>query len=228
MGLWRDILRALGLTNDTRVHISAPGIDVVITGQPEQVHQLLGVVKHELERASRRAGEGRWQKVPDSQVVRPTELDEMDSPYALPEAMVMPVREEESTTGEVRRPDRIDDDTLDQPYESESEDRIVRAGADDLPTAEVRAFREEQAEAATMLPADDPVKQDGPPRGTPIPPDDEATRLTETPSRGTSVPSEGRRQAFVTDGGPTLMPSESDVQGTDPEVVEVSDSDRSA
>ena len=84
------MLRVLGLSNDARVHISAPGIDVVITGDPQQVRSLLSVVRNELERGARR----NQLKAPQgSQVVQPTELDEMDSPYAIPEAepMVKPV-----------------------------------------------------------------------------------------------------------------------------------------
>jgi hypothetical protein len=119
----------LGLSGDARVHISAPGIDVVITGDPEQVRSLLGIVKYELERnarwkerrgpapqvapaiaapaappadAPRRAStRARRPGGPrGSQMVLPTELDEMDSPYALPDALVMPV---EDTTGEHER-----------------------------------------------------------------------------------------------------------------------------
>lgn len=248
MGLWRDILRALGLTNDARVQISAPGIDVVITGDPEQVRQLLGVVKHELERvASRRVGEGRWKDVPDSQVVRPTELDEMDSPYALPEAMVMPVREEDSTADEARKERSIEEDTLDQPHAEEA--GAAPAGADDLPTAEIRAFREQHSDvAATVLPEDarldhepkllgaedhanpgDGTKHDTADlERTESAPDDELTRITDSPSGGVPVPTAQQREELVTDGGPTLLPNETDLQGTDPEVPEVSDSDRGA
>ncbi len=98
MSFWRDMLRVLGLSNDARVQISAPGIDVVITGEPLQVRALLGVVKNELERSARRP-----QKVlRTSQIVQPTELDEMDSPYALPEAdaLVQPVAEGDPPTEE--------------------------------------------------------------------------------------------------------------------------------
>ena len=35
MSWWRDILRVLGLTTDARVHISAPDIEVVLTGEAE-------------------------------------------------------------------------------------------------------------------------------------------------------------------------------------------------
>jgi hypothetical protein len=128
MGLWRDLLRLLGLSSDARVHISAPGIDVVITGEPEQVRSLLLVVKHELERNARwrdrserdKRADGSNERAvvdgkrpakrpkdklpsmdqkrppqltPGRQYVQPSELDEMDSPYALPDPLVMPVEE---------------------------------------------------------------------------------------------------------------------------------------
>ena len=107
MSSWyKDILRFFGLTNDTRVHVSAPGVDVMITGEPERVRHLLGVVKSELEKPGRRGLQDgrRFKTGRASQVVQPTELDEMDSPYALPEAdaMVKPVLEEHPTD-EVRR-----------------------------------------------------------------------------------------------------------------------------
>ncbi len=161
MGLWRDILRVLGLTNDARVQISAPGIDVVITGDPEQVRQLLGVVKHELERsaARREVAEGRRKTVGTGQVVRPTELDEMDSPYVLPEAMVLPV---EDTTGElVRTP--VDEDTVDEPRH-----RSVRAASDEAKTREVRSHPlHQRPDTATLLPEGAAFHTDGGPTITP-------------------------------------------------------------
>ena len=96
MGLWQAILRLFGLTSDTRVQISAPGIDVVITGSPSQVRSLLAVVKNELEKGPR----GHIRKRFDSsEVVRPTELDEMDSPYALPGAILAPVKTDDRSRG---------------------------------------------------------------------------------------------------------------------------------
>jgi len=53
----------------------------------------MGVIRTELERKARR--DRRLHKKPQSEVVLPTELDEMDSPYALPEAVVLPVQEDE-------------------------------------------------------------------------------------------------------------------------------------
>jgi hypothetical protein len=84
----------------------------VITGEPEQVRQLLAVVKHELERnAARRDHGGRRKSIGSGKMVRPTDLDEMDSPYVLPEAMVMPVDE---PTGELMRTP-VDEETVDDP-----------------------------------------------------------------------------------------------------------------
>jgi hypothetical protein len=208
LGLWRDILRVLGLTNDARVHISAPGIDVVITGDPEQVRSLLGVVKHELERsAARREITGRRKTSRSSQYVRPTELDEMDSPYVLPEAMVVPV---EDTSAELMRTP-VDEETVDEPKRrlptvpaARAEVRVTRAG-DDAPTAEVNA-RAFQEQAATLIPEVAPNDGKKDPSGPAFVPDTE--------------------QPFATDGGPTLTPSDvtADVVGTDPEVKEI-DSD---
>ena len=93
MSLWRSILRWFGLYREARVQITAPGIEVTLAGDPTQVRALMGVIRTELERKARRGR--RQNQVPESQVVRPTELDEMDSPYALPEAVVMPVPDDE-------------------------------------------------------------------------------------------------------------------------------------
>jgi hypothetical protein len=222
LGLWRDILRVLGFTSDARVQISAPGIDVVITGDPEQVRQLLSVVKHELERsAARRELEGRRKSIGSSQVVRPTELDEMDSPYVLPEAMVLPV--EESTTGElVRTP--VDDETFDEEKPripaipaARAEVRVTRAG-DDAETAEVTF--EPRPEAATLLPDDaTKVEVSVAPRN--------GSREKKDPSGPVFVADSNL--PFATDGGPTLTPGEGsgDLVGTDPEVKEL-DSDPGA
>ncbi len=83
MSVLKDIARYFGFTDDTRVTISAPGVDVVITGRPDKVSYLLEVVKTEMERSSKKRKSGK------SDVVRPTELDEMDSPYVLPEGRVV-------------------------------------------------------------------------------------------------------------------------------------------
>lgn len=98
MSLWRSILRWFGISHEARVQITAPGIEVTLRGEPSQVRALMGVIRNELERKARR--ERRMNKLDASQVVRPRELDEMDSPYALPEAVVMPVPDD----AEDRRP----------------------------------------------------------------------------------------------------------------------------
>ena len=99
MNWLRKLLTLMGLTRDARVNIRAPGIDVTILGDPDRVRQMLGVVKNELERTHRRRRADSRARTPlpagsvpapvittrDSQVVRPAELDEMDSPYAIPE-----------------------------------------------------------------------------------------------------------------------------------------------
>ena len=99
--LWRKFLRAFGFSSGARVRITAPGIDVVLQGDPDTVRALLAVVRGELDRRRRRSAVHRplpGIAISESQFVRPTELDETDSPYALPEAIVRPVDEEELTT----------------------------------------------------------------------------------------------------------------------------------
>ncbi len=106
MGVWRSLLRIFGLNDDAQVRINAPGIDIVITGDPRRVRSLLGVVRQELEQNPKLLSHGgrdrrRYSRNPQrarpSQMVQPTELDEMDSPYALPEALVLPVADEDVT-----------------------------------------------------------------------------------------------------------------------------------
>ena len=104
MGPWRSILRWFGLQREARVQITAPGIEVTLAGDPAQVRSLMGVIRAELERKARR--DRRMTKAADSQIVRPTELDEMDSPYAFPEAVVMPVPDDEPS--EARRARRAE------------------------------------------------------------------------------------------------------------------------
>lgn len=79
------MLRWLGLSSETRAHISAPGIDVVLSGEPRKVRHLLKVVTSALEAAvSEEERLARIRLSTPSQVVRPSDLDEMDSPYAMP------------------------------------------------------------------------------------------------------------------------------------------------
>ena len=93
MSVWRSILRWFGLHQEFRVQITAPGIEVTLAGDRRQVQALMGVIRNELERKARR--ERRQANLDSGQMVRPTELDEMDSPYALPEAVVVPVTDDE-------------------------------------------------------------------------------------------------------------------------------------
>jgi hypothetical protein len=114
----------LGLSEDARVRVRAPGIEVIITGDPDTVRSVLSAVKAEIGRSSnRRRGESviappgpapqaaapapavvqgrqggrRRKKGSVSQVVRPTDLDEMDSPYAIPEHVPAPTQDETET-----------------------------------------------------------------------------------------------------------------------------------
>lgn len=166
MGLFKALLRALGLSNDARVKISAPGIEVELTGDPERVSALLDVVKHELEGgprrvAGRRPPTRRRHHAPapamDSKVVRPTELDEMDSPYALPEAVVMPVAEDEVATDEQRvRHRRMKAPLAGEATTLEPDTQVPRAFRDG-PSEETLGYDDE-------------------------PPDDEATAVSPNPS----------------------------------------------
>lgn len=121
MPWWRKLLALLGLTEDARVRVRAPGIEVVITGDPDLAKSVLSVVKQEIARqTSKRRGDAvaqpsrgpaalvapaapgrpsgpaaaggtsaKRKKAGHSQVVRPSDLDEMDSPYAIPEHVPM-------------------------------------------------------------------------------------------------------------------------------------------
>lgn len=121
MPWWRKLLALLGLTEDARVRVRAPGIEVVITGDPDLAKRVLAAVKQEIARqTSKRRSDGapapssrgpaalvapaapgraaaptgssaasRRKKPGHSQVVRPSDLDEMDSPYAIPEHVAM-------------------------------------------------------------------------------------------------------------------------------------------
>lgn len=221
MSWWRDILRALGLTNDARVHISAPKIDIVITGDPDQVRHLLGVVKHELERnAVRRelgAG-GRRKSMGSNQVVRPTELDEMDSPYVLPEATVRPVDE---STGELV-PTPVEDETIEEPKlripvipAARAEVRVTALGEDLVTRPEVRSLNYDQ-HPDELPDLQVTVETD------PTPPlEMEGTRIASRTGGRESSLSAVMADAFATDGGRTLLPENaSNDPGTDPEVEE--------
>jgi len=186
VGLWKSILRALGLSSDATVRISTPDIEVTLSGDPEKVRLLLGVVRYELEknprflvRATPMPKRGRRAAI--SQVVQPTELDEMDSPYALPEAVVLPVPDEAVT----------------------DQRRLVRLTAVPAPSA----VRDDEvtADPDAMLP---PIFGDVPSEDTMGDgPDSETTAVAPNPSG--AIPAVSRSRPFVTDGGPTLMPTDS-------------------
>lgn len=87
MPWWRKFLALLGLTDDARVHVRASGIDIVITGDPKLVRRVLEAVREELEGRRKKSKKG---VIPvkfdtDSHMVLPSELDDMDSPYIIPE-----------------------------------------------------------------------------------------------------------------------------------------------
>lgn len=222
MSWWRDILRVLGLTTDARVHISAPDIEVVLTGDPELVRTLLPVVKHELEQLHSSGGRRRRnRRLPsnEEQIVRPSELDEMDSPYALPEARVLPVGDSQITDDAIVRSDTLDEPaTLRPPTDAEAKlqqrPAVGPADSDDRPKPEV---------VGTKLESDPPDEDEPEPEVTAVAPNpsgpqalpakdkiipEQATVEVHSPPRGTRAPSL-KGPGFVSDSGPTLMPSES-------------------
>lgn len=114
MPWWRKLLALLGLTEDARVRVRSAGIEVVITGDPDLVRAVLQSVKAEIakqggkrrvESQARPIVERNPTRAPnalaapaltvvpgkmivepsDSNIVLPSDLDEMDSPYAIPE-----------------------------------------------------------------------------------------------------------------------------------------------
>ncbi len=226
MSWWRDILRVLGLTTDARVHISAPDIEVVLTGDPELVRSLLPVVKSELEvlAADRHKRLRRNRRLPsnEEQIVRPSELDEMDSPYALPEARVLPVGDSQITDDAIVRSDTLDEPATLRPSTNPEIDALQQrpavgpADSDDRPKPEV---------VGTKLESDPPEDDEPEPEVTAVAPNpsgpqpvqarekpiaEQATVEVHSPPRGTAAPDvPRRRQPFVSDSGPTLMPSES-------------------
>jgi hypothetical protein len=97
MKTWRKLLSILGLSKDARVQVRSKDIEVTIIGTPDKVRRMLELVKNGLENehrarrlhsrspSGRRAHSDSGQPNTDSQVVRPTDLDEQDSPYAIPQ-----------------------------------------------------------------------------------------------------------------------------------------------
>lgn len=120
MPWWRKLLALLGLTADARVRVRSAGIEVVITGDPDMVRAVLHVVKTEIGKhgSTRRGGSQARplaERVPtrapgavaviqgkpiveasDSNIVLPSDLDEMDSPYAIPEHRTVPPEDPET------------------------------------------------------------------------------------------------------------------------------------
>lgn len=234
MGLWKDFLRVLGLTSDARVHISAPGIDVILTGEPDQVRALLSVVKYELERSTRwkdrdhrdreksRVAAGDKPRRP--QLVQPTELDEMDSPYAFAEALVMPVDEitdERDRQPASRKASRSPGD-LARAYEGEpatlvpdileTRDDPNKGKRIDARPMLVRNESPPQEVSATKIDSKPPVATDDEPER-------EVTAVNANPSGPNPSPDSQpaiirSNNPFVTDGGPTLTPVEEDTKET--------------
>ena len=92
MNLKRRLLALLGLSNDAKVNVRTEDVDVTILGSPEQVQAVLEAVRGSLEqilagKSGRRLSdpEASFGLNTESLIVRPTELDEKDSPYAIPE-----------------------------------------------------------------------------------------------------------------------------------------------
>ncbi|MBI4816878.1 MAG: hypothetical protein HY791_11500 [Deltaproteobacteria bacterium] len=154
MRWWRKLLTVLGLSNDARIHVRASDIEVTITGEPELVRQVLEVVRSEIERhqvKKRRATLAPGAMIPsgvpspsmmapptDSLIV-PAELDDMDSPYAIPE----------------HRP-------ADQQSQSESSDDTGSGRRDDLETEPTRVGEDGGGfDATTQPPFEDPPQRFG-------------------------------------------------------------------
>jgi hypothetical protein len=184
---WKKLLAILGLSNDARVRIRAPGVEVILTGDTETVRALLTVVKAEIERVHRlrrlpgRAGpslsdhglapaasapaqagpspagasgagqppgapgsaggtrsphrrsrRGAGGKAADSQsqVVLPSELDDMDSPYAIPE---------HRTNVEAGRGDLTPVEEEEVPLATTADASILNSSSDDGPEREETA-----------------------------------------------------------------------------------------
>lgn len=167
------------------MHITAPGIDVTLAGEPRRVRQLLDIITEALEAAPR--GPASRGPLPEGQVVEPSELDETDSPYALPEAepLVRPAAEA----------------TYELPGRGAARRRRHRAppagdGARPLPRAPSLALEERPSEPPTRLPTPDaepplertPVDDEPDPERTaveadPRAPDLEAAEIEVTDTR---------------------------------------------
>ena len=91
MNFARRLMAFFGLSKDARVNVRTDDIDVTIVGKPEQVQAVLEAVRSSLEiilrarNAPRFEGGKEFGVSTESLIVLPTELDEKDSPYAIPE-----------------------------------------------------------------------------------------------------------------------------------------------
>jgi hypothetical protein len=92
MNLKRRLLALLGLSSDAKVNVRTEDVDVTILGDSRHVQIVLESVRASLEEILNNKSGVRLNDATggiglntESLVVRPTELDEKDSPYAIPE-----------------------------------------------------------------------------------------------------------------------------------------------
>lgn len=115
MNFTRRFLAFFGLSKDARVNMRTDDIEVTIVGNPKQVQIVLEAVRSSLENILLEPGHARFAEVQDlhhsnteSLVVLPTELDEKDSPYAIPEHRTVagsdPKQEKDSESAETETP----------------------------------------------------------------------------------------------------------------------------
>lgn len=100
----------------------APGIEVTITGEPELVKQVLEAIKAELAQKKRPREDARGRAVLGP-AVRPTALDELDSPYAIP-----PHRPHEKPSEPAARKAPAPDDTP-PPFALRTPESAISTGA---------------------------------------------------------------------------------------------------
>lgn len=212
------------------MHITAPGLDIVMSGEPREVRRILSVVTDALEnRTEGRSplsgnvpGEpSRKPRAHYSQVVLPSDLDETDSPYAVPahEPHVRPVREDprieetfeipgrnaarlrrqlhrEARTGPKPTEDRrakVSNPAVHDPAERRLDEPTSRAAI--IPRAPSLALP--GFDDPTMMPPSE-ADSDSTHERTPVDePDPELTAVEVHPS---SVPSLDRARVEITDG----------------------------
>ena len=83
---WRSIFYWLGLSRQTRVQIRMPELHITVQGEPRKVRHMISVITLALEDSDSTSQQllGRGSNDTGPMMVRPTDLDEMDSPYTLP------------------------------------------------------------------------------------------------------------------------------------------------